>query len=57
MALRKGIALVPREERAAVLMSVAEPLRDMLSVEGLLAPETAAGVREATEECLRTATV
>lgn len=50
-ALRKGVALVPQEERDAVLSSVIEPLQDVLSVDGLLAPEAADAVRRAVEEC------
>ncbi|MBD0741322.1 tetratricopeptide repeat-containing protein [Streptomyces sp. CBMA152] len=51
--LRKAVALIPPEERQAVLTSVIEPLQDMLSISGLLAPEAADAVQGAIEECQR----
>ncbi|MBO0517122.1 tetratricopeptide repeat-containing protein [Streptomyces beijiangensis] len=51
--LRRGIDLIPQGEREGMLTSVAEPLQDVLSVDGLLTQEAAHAVRTAIEECVR----
>ncbi|MEU3917791.1 tetratricopeptide repeat protein [Streptomyces sp. NPDC029004] len=48
--LRRGVALVPPEEREGVVTSVTEPLRDLLSLDGLLQADAADAVRAAIEE-------
>lgn len=51
--LRKGIDLVAPHERKSVLGSFVAPLRDFLSVDGLLQTETAHAVQRAVDECER----
>lgn len=49
--LRRAMTLVAPEERASVLATVAEPLRDFLSIAPALPSETTQGIREALELC------